>query len=51
MGSLISGIIAEIFLQNFEDENIKQLLDAKNLAFYTRYLDIILIIYDTTKVS
>jgi hypothetical protein len=28
MGSPISGIIAEIFLQNFE-ENIKHLLDAK----------------------
>jgi hypothetical protein len=51
MGSPISGIIAEIFLQNFEDENIKHLLDAKNLAFYTRYVDDILIRYDTTKVS
>jgi hypothetical protein len=51
MGSPISGIIAEIFLQNFEDKNIQHLLDAKNLAFYTRYVDDILIIYDMTKVS
>ena len=51
MGSPMSGIIAEIFLQNFEDESIKHLLDAKNIAFYTRYVDDILIIYDTTKVS
>jgi hypothetical protein len=51
MGSPISGIIAEIFLQNFEDENIKHLLDSKNIAFYTRYVDDILIIYDTTRLS
>jgi len=51
MGFPISGIIAEIFLQNFEDENIKHLLDAKTLAFYTRYVDDILIIYDTTNIS
>ena len=35
----------------FEDESIKHLLDAKNIAFYTRYVDDVLIIYDTTKVS
>jgi hypothetical protein len=39
MGSPISGIIAEIFLQHFEDINIKHLLDTKNLPFYTRYVD------------
>jgi len=49
MGSWISGIIAEIFLQHFKDTNIKHLLDTKNLALYTRYVDDILIIYDTTK--
>jgi hypothetical protein len=35
MGSPNSGIIAEIFLQHFEDTYIKHLLDTKNLAFYT----------------
>jgi len=50
MGSPISGLIAEIFLQHFEDTNIKHLLDTKNLAFYTRYIDDILIIYDTTRI-
>jgi hypothetical protein len=39
MGSPISGTIAEIYLQHFEDTNIKHLLDTKNLAFYTRYVD------------
>jgi len=29
MGSLISGIIAEIFLQHFEDIHVKHLLDSK----------------------
>jgi hypothetical protein len=49
MGSPISGTIAEIFLQHFEDTNIKHLLDTKNIAFYKRYVDDILIIYDTTR--
>jgi len=39
MGSPISGIIAEIFLQHFEDIYVEYLLDTKNLAFYTRYVD------------
>jgi hypothetical protein len=51
MESPILGLIAEIFLQHFEDTNIKHLLDTKNLAFYTRYIDDILIIYDTTRIS
>jgi hypothetical protein len=51
MGSPLSGIIAEIFLQHYEDTNIKHLLDTKNIAFYTRYVDDILIIFDTTKID
>jgi hypothetical protein len=51
MGSPISSLIAEIFLQQYEDTNIKQLLDTKNLAFYMRYVDDILIIFDTTKIN
>jgi hypothetical protein len=51
MGSTISGIIAEIFLQHFKYKNIKHLLDTKNLAFYTRYVDDILIIYNMLRVS
>jgi len=49
MGSPISSIIAEIFLQHFEDIHIKQLLDTKNMLLYTRYVDDVLIIYDTTR--
>jgi hypothetical protein len=35
MGSSISGLIAEIFLQYYEDANIKHLLGTKGIAFYT----------------
>ena len=51
MASTFSGLIAEIFLQQCEDANIKHLLDTKNIAFYTRYIDDILIIFDTTKID
>jgi len=47
MGSPILSTIAEIFLQLLEDILIKQLLDTKNITFYTMYVDDILIIYDT----
>jgi hypothetical protein len=46
MGSHISGIIAEIFLQHVEHTHIKPLLDSKHLMFYSRYVDSILIIYE-----
>ena len=51
MRSPISSLIAEIFLQHYEDIHIKQLLDTKNIALYTRYVDDILIIYDITKIQ
>ena len=51
MGSPISSLIAEIFLQHYEDANIKQLLALKNIALYVRYVDDILVIYDTTKIN
>jgi len=51
MGSPISSIIAEIFLQHYEDANIKQLMDLKSIALYVRYVDDILVIYDTTKIN
>jgi len=49
MGSPISSLIAEIFLQNYEDANIKHLLDMKSIALYARYVDDKLVIY-TTKI-
>ena len=47
MGSIISGTMAEIFLQYIENRHLKQLLDSKNIIFYTRYVDDIFIIYIT----
>jgi hypothetical protein len=51
MGSPISGIIAEIFLQHIENRHIKQLLDSKIITFYTIYVDDIFIIYDTNRTT
>ena len=51
MGSPISGTMAEIFLQNIENRHLKQLLDSKNVTFYTRYVDDIFVIYDTTRTT
>ena len=51
MGSPKSSLIAEIFLQNYEDKNIKQFLEAKSIIFHVRYVDDNLIIFDKTKIS
>ena len=48
-GSPISGTMAEIFLQGLENAHTKHLLDSKNIVFYARYIDDILIIYDSTR--
>jgi hypothetical protein len=47
MGSPVSGTMAEIFLHYIENTHIKHLLDTKNIPYYTRYVDDILIVYDT----
>ena len=47
MCSPISGTIAEIFLQYLEHTHIRPLIQTKHILFYTRYIDNILIIYDT----
>ena len=47
MGSPISNTIAEIFLQDLENTHLKQILDKQNITFYTRYVDDILLIYNT----
>jgi len=51
IGSPISDTMAEIFLQHIENKHIKQLLDSKNIVFYTRYVDDIFIIFDTTRIT
>jgi len=51
MGSPLSGTMAEIFLQHLENLHIKPLLDAKYIMFYSRYVDDIIIIYDTNRTN
>jgi hypothetical protein len=51
MGSPLSGTIAEIFLQHFEQTHLKHLLENKAIIYYTRYVDDILIIYNTEHTS
>jgi hypothetical protein len=48
MGFPISGTIAEIFLQQLKKTHIMHLMDSKHLIFYARYVDDILIVYDST---
>ena len=51
MGSPISELVAKIYLQSLERTHINPLLDTKLIIFYTRYIDNILIIYDTNQIS
>jgi len=45
----ISSTTAEIFLKYLEDMHIQQHFDAKNIVFYTRHVDDIVIIYNTER--
>jgi len=49
MGSPISSTIAEIYLQHIENEYIKQWLDSKEICYYKRYMDDIIIYTTRTK--
>jgi hypothetical protein len=51
MGSPISGLMAEIFLQYYENLIIKHVVEIKHIIFYTSYIDITAIIYDHTKIT
>jgi len=50
-GSPISSNIEEIFLQHIEATLMKQLFDANNIAFYTRYVDDILLMYNSQHIT
>ena len=47
MGSPISSTVAEVFLRDVQNTHLKQILDAQNITFYARYVDDILLIYNT----
>jgi hypothetical protein len=45
MGSPSSSIVAEIFLQHYEEKTVKHHLYNKRILYYNRYVDDILIIF------
>jgi hypothetical protein len=51
MGSPISSITAEIYLQYYKDLFLKHLFESQNIIYYTRYVDDIFIIFDNTKID
>jgi hypothetical protein len=46
MGSPISRTMAEIFLQDLEQNRLKHLLEDRKITHYNRYVDDIFIIYN-----
>jgi hypothetical protein len=53
MGSPLSGMLVEIFLQDLEQQRIKHLLEDGNVIYYNRYIDdiIMIMIYNQTKIN
>jgi hypothetical protein len=51
MGSPISGMLAEIYLQYLEETYVKHCLENKEITYYKRYADDILIIFDQNKID
>ena len=51
MGSLLSGTLAKLFLQYLEKSYIKRWINSKEIYFYTRYVDDILIIIDANRTT
>jgi hypothetical protein len=51
MGSRISSTIAETYIQFLEVLHVKQWLDSKQILYYKRYVDDILIIYNQNKTN
>jgi hypothetical protein len=51
MGSAISGLVVELFLQFYEYLIVKYMLKSNNIVFCNRYVDDILIIFDGHKIT
>jgi len=51
MGSPTSSIMAEVYLQYIEETHVNQWLNSKEITYYKRYVDDILIIYDQSKTN
>ena len=51
MGTLVSSIVTEIYLQLFEILTIRHWLESEEISYYRRYVDDILIIFDQNKTN
>jgi len=51
MGLPISGIVAELYLQYFEELSIGHCLESGEILYCRRFVDYILIIFDQNKTS
>ena len=51
MGSPISGMLAKIYLQYLEETYVKHCLENKEITYYKRYVDDILIVFDHNKIN
>jgi hypothetical protein len=51
IASLISGFIAELYLQHFEESSIRHWLESREILYYRRYADAVLIIFYQTKTN
>ena len=51
MGSLLSSILAEIYLQYFEELIIKHWIETHKIIYYKRYVDDITIIINQNKIK
>ena len=51
MGSPLSGTMAEVFLQHYEELYVKHLLEEQAIKYYARYVDDILIVFDSSKIT
>jgi len=51
MGSPISSTLAEIYLQYLEEKYIKHCIKDKDILYYRRYVDDLLLIYDQNEIS
>jgi hypothetical protein len=51
MGSQISGMLAEIYPQYLEEKYVKHCLENKEITYYKRHIDDIMIIFDQNKID
>ena len=51
MGSPISATLAEIYLQYLEQTHVKHYLESRDIIYYERYVDDLLIIFDQRKAN